>query len=770
MPVYGTAIAAKSNVVTDLPVLPVPMFLGTVSGSVQFQGFPSLSLEYQGVLEADLPRLESSYQLSRDITLYGTPYRVSSYSYQRDGYSIRNGIKFNVYQVSISCSWKYELVIEKEIKLKPLAGRSGKVAIAAIASAAKIPYSGPSFSVTVPDNADVNYSVTLKTAVEQNAKILGCYISYANGVTLRRMTSGGSWSFDDADIINDGQNNISEQPAYNNTLLEGGFLNSNQSNQTIVTSPATFTYVAPVTETVIEEDQDPNLLPVGTTVLRTLDSCFDLSGPKRVRKITTQMYDNPESEEIWTYGFVYTAADIRAPNDELLSTNPARFWKIIEYQKIQYIYKSIPSITLAVTATDPTNPSKTYPPVIHPDYDRFASIPRTGGNITFTTTASYLTEIKGTGWKVVRFAREGEKESTKYDTFDPVNTYYKACQFFTIPVESKTLYLLESARSHYGDTVGSPFSVEWVDYTNLDPKLKSRVSTLTHVNSQGQVAVLTPDINYAEPMLVLAESTAKSSFAYTADPTDTPEVPVEPLKTGEETYQHTSRKVISSNKYREKSTEYSAQDPGFSTSTEQIKFREVLGRLPEASYRMAEAQLSNSAGVAQATVRTTTTKTYIKSDNSTNALEGGSVSYPEATTLTSAITAAKTDLQIQEMQSSQQSKTITWFYPQIRDGDRVTTGLDRFSRMGTWRVRSSSWQLEYHGNNNRVGHRPLVTCDGTSLTLGLMSDRTITHREDTDIQSGPAVTEGSGQIQVSSSGGGYALGGILFNTPTRRKF
>lgn len=768
MPATGSFAVAESNVVDQLPNLPVPMQYGTVTWSVSFEGQPSGSLEYQGVLEQDLPTLRSNYTLDKLLTIYGITFRISSFSYQREGYQYKGTTKFSVYQVSVSLTGQYEGAISKEIKLKPLANNQGEVGIGVIATAAGVPYSGPSFKIKIPLDADNNTTTSLQSAVQAHARLQGRYISYTNGISLKPLGGSAAWNFPDTDIITDGPNSVGKTNAYNDAVLTGGFLQPSTPNNT-GTPPGVpqFQYLQPNVQTVIEEDEDPASPPPFSQVLRDLSSCFDFSGPKKVRRRTTQIYDQPDTEEVWIYGFAYTAEDIATTNAQgqkdvpLLSTQPKLYWRVIEYQQTSYIYTAPPQLTLQIFATDPLDPTKKYPVLIKPGYQQFATVSSLGGNVTFSSTASYLTSIVSQGWKLVRYQQEQEEQ---YQTFDATSPSYSTYKFFQLPTISKTTYLLKSSRAQYGEDVGAPFSVEWVNYNDLTPSQQQNVSASTQTNSQGQVAILTPDINYVEPLFVEAETTGKSGFSHIVHP----EKPFEILSTGEESYQQVTRKIIGSNRYKEKSTEYSSQDPGFSTSLEQIRFKEVLGKPPEASYRMATAQQSTSPPT-QTNASQTAQRYLVSTDGAGNASPGGSLDYSDAETLQQAIIAIRTELEIEEVQASTQQKTVTWFYPNIRDGDRVSTGMDKFASLGSWIVKSASWTLNYHGNKANMGPGVLVTTDGTQLTLGLVRSRSVSYQVQ-NIPVPPTPNAGEGQITTNFTGGAFTLGSVFSNQPHRRNF
>ena len=162
-------------------------------------------------------------------------------------------------------------------------------------------------------------------------------------------------------------------------------------------------------------------------------------------------------------------------------------------------------------------------------------------------------------------------------------------------------------------------------------------------------------------------------------------------------------------------------------------------------------------------------KYLVSTDNATGVPSGGSVDYPDAATIAMALKAIKTELEIEEINASTEQKTVTWFYPSVRDGDRVVTGMDKFSSLGTWIVKSASWTLNYHGNRGSNGSSTLVTTDGTQLTLGLLKPRSITYTTQS-MPVPPTLAEGQGEITTGFAGGSFTLGSVFSNNPNRRNF
>ncbi len=287
--------------------------------------------------------------------------------------------------------------------------------------------------------------------------------------------------------------------------------------------------------------------------------------------------------------------------------------------------------------------------------------------------------------------------------------------------------LLKSTNAEYKDTSSVPFSIEFADYDSLEPRIKNKVSKYTNLAKNGKVAIMTPDINYIEPLYVATESNAKNSFTWANHPDNAKDNPVPPIITGEESFQQTSRTITGSNRYKEKQVTYSSQESGFLTSANQVFYREVLGRPPEASTRKSTWEKSDVPNNRIEFNADEKIKKYkITSDLSRYVEPGGSASYEAAETLNEALLGAKTDLQIKDIQGNTTAKTISFFYPTIRDGDSVTSASDRFAAKGKWIVKSASWTLKYEGSGSKIlSLSPMIVCDGTQLSLGLLRSRSV---------------------------------------------
>lgn len=775
-----------TSIVRKPPRLPVPMTDGTASFGVSFQGFPSATLEYKDISEQDIARFESAYNPKlgdKKVTIYGIDYIVDAYSYNRQNYVWKNSRRFSIFTVSIALKSAIEEKISKKVKVFEIVTYGAKnISLSAIASKAGITYNGPTALIPIPANADRNLSMSVDDVVANIAAVNGCYISYSNGsVSLKKLGSGGSWDFAIQEITSNGSNTLRRNnKGIKNAVLTWGEAEEDDS-KSIPNSPASipFTRKEPFTQVLVEVDQDFSSPPAGTTVLRGIDSTSDKSSPSKTRKTTTVVNGVTMKEVVEIAKFEYTSEDINAGDGLLFTDKPENFWKVVEYQETISVYKRISGLRLSIKALDPDQTGqtplspRTVPLILHPDYASFGTFDSTFGGGSFANNAEYLVEQKTTGWKRLRFEKENNRETIEYGEDRAEDPYaqkmWRLYQYRQIPFESKTAYKLVSSELIYGKTNDSqPFTVEWKNYQELEPRLKQLVR---HRSSEDPttVGIIYPDPNWAASMLVVTESKVNSSFAFTPDPDSEPDDPKPPKTTGEESYYKIERTVITPNLYKEKITEFSTQNSGFSDLGEKISFKDVSGRLPEATVKKVDWEKNEAAKNEKAYDPKKPTTVYYASYNETSDFveEGGSKSYPLAQSESQAKTALETELRLEALQKDQAQKTIFTFYPAIRDGDCVISGDDRFQDQ--WIVMSASWSLEFKGNNNAFGLSPLCIAQPTSVTLGLLPSISVsvTKKQVTD----PSKPDATGDPTLKVYGGSAeVIGDVLINSPNRRRF
>ena len=808
----------KSNIVKNPPSLPVPIKLGSLTVTKSFQDHPRASITYEGITEEDISSYEQVYDPSRNtrITIDGIPFRVApdgGYSYERTGYLYKGTKKINVYTVSINLEGWWKVYCSRSVKIKPLVNiATGTLSASRLASKAGVNLSG-GFDIFI-DEVGEDSTISLDDVLGEYALVQGCYVHYGQFVGLKNINSGSSYSFSWGEQIADGSNQLGVAPYYNGAALTWTLRESNKE-QVDPNSPPEFEEKEPELKTEYEYDQDLTNPPKGTTILRSLDSNLDQSGPKKVSRTTYSIDGQTDREVIETWGFAYYLKDFVETPDGLMIFDPANFWKLIEYQETRYYYQAVEPPTYTLTTPQNTKEIE-YQLTVHPDYEEYLGRGDSlKGLQSKVSNAKYLTSIVTSGWKLSRFQQEepGGDTDTREMTFvggegmmdemawgwgyvgppgqeqlkwilkktgrlipDP---WWKVVKFQKINRQDVTMFYIKSMRADYGqDTV--PYSIEWVFWDEMDEEMQGKMFLKVTPPKEGfnqrlKVGLLTADMDFVEPMLAWTESRQASSIATMAHPDSTDEDPLPALVTGEESYYQSIWTKKNDEYSTEKIVELTASGAGFVDGVENVRYREIQGRPPEAQYRKTTWEQQQPQKTYTKSVVTTKEgvgkRYFVYSDSIPEwASEGGeSLSFGAASTLEQAKTAAKTQLTINTLQSTQETRTVSWHFPNIEGGDFCTFSGDRFQ--GRFRVLSASYTLEYDGSQNAYGLDPICKTDGTKLTLGLSDSRSI--RIETIKDTVPS-NEGSDNSQgedpkVDNNATIITLGGVLPSTvPGRR--
>ena len=774
----------KNNIVKEIPSLPIKIGLGSVSVTQNFEDHPSATITYEGITERDIQTYETAYDpyRERQILINGIPFRVApdgGYSYSRTPYLYQESQQINVYQVNINLEGWWKVGCAKPVKIKPLVDvKTGKLSASRLASAAGVDLSG-GFDIWV-DDVDTNTMMSLDDVLEDYARINGCYVHYGRTVDLKKISSGGSYSFSWAEQISDGSNQKGVAPYYNGAELTWTPRDLSGFNQDDPSLPPAFEPKEPEFKTESEYDQEITKPPKGTVLLRSLDSNLDQSGPKKVKRTTYTVNGQVDKEIIETWGFAYYLRDF-IEEDYLIIREPDKYWKLIEYQETQYNYEKVEPLVYGIYEPPSTTKIK-YQLVVHPDYEDYIRHVPLFGVQFIASSAEYLTSITTKGWKLGRFRQEesGGDTDTRGMTFDSEgesdNPYWKVVKFQKINRYDETKFYLRSMRADYEQDT-APYSIEWVDWEDLDTemqrKLFSKVAPPVPGSPQRlKIGLITADLDFVEPMLIWTESRQSSSITTMLDPDSTLEDPLPALVAGEESYYQSIWTKKDTEYAVVKIVELTASGAGFVDGVENIRYREIPGRPPEAQYRRRSWE--EKKPITQATFGTTeltTKRYYLYSDSIPDwAAEGAaSVSFSAASNLDEALKAAETQLQIDALQSTQETRTISWYFPSIEGGDFCSFSGDRFR--GRFRVLSASYTLQFDTRQNIYGLDPICQTDGMQLTLGRWDNRSVRveEREDLTVDgANPNSSQGEAPREDRNATI-IALGGVLSATvPNRR--
>lgn len=744
----GGAGSRQNAIVTQLPVLPYPLYVGKITWQDNFDANVTGAIEYTGLTETDIDGVQNAYVLGSDLILYGITFTISRFSYTRQLADTQD-YEIDLYTANITLEGK-ELTLDETEKAR--AQMFGFVSYSdrkAVSLVGEIPTNADQVTAQAQALAKKQYADAqmefqlsdleqqLKAATSRDQAIalqnaINTLQAKRNIVQLKTVQPANGVNFSRLQIIQDGGNEITyTKEGYNNTEVTGGFGSGGIRNDGDI-APVTFRLKEPKLETIREYSKNFDDPPENTYVLRDDTSqCFDDKGQKKVWKETIRVNGQPESETILTKGFVYLQKDIVTVdsdgNDVLYSDQPAQYWMLVEERRTRYVYRKADPVRLAIAVYDLGN--EWVRVIMDPDYTQFASFQ--GGIVTYQSRAEFLVEVITEGWQMVRFQKEDSTKST--NGLDPVDAdgnpdlTYESLLFRKIPFYSKSVYLLASARAVTGEKIDPPFSIEYADYNTLPLRLQQAFNK-DELTNDGRVAIIKPDINFVEPLYVKVEGSASNSFASMENPdeedtagkfvpgTNTP-LPPKRLTTGEESWNETRRTIIDANNYSEMVTEYSSQDPGFDNVAERITFRDCTGDPPQPTYRMFEYEQVQTEPNQKQDGDGNGIKYVLNTSNAAVVETGSSLSFSQAKTEEEARLAGEVDLRKKSMQSQRSQKTVFGFYPNLRCGQPVVFERDRYGGMGQWRIVTAQWELNCKGIVEPFGL--LVTTPGTQLTMGL---------------------------------------------------
>jgi hypothetical protein len=822
MAIIGIQQVGKPNKInSNIQGLPLVFSKGSISVSLNFEQHPTGSISIVHVPETQIESYRNEYnQVGRTLILFRETSRplyfeISSYAETEDAIFVSENFAISTFDIVVSLRGGHERKVNQPFLVKKPKSRNrvitqgrisnntfkiysynlvnnntfepqydltsafknNKVNLTDFGNLVDVPYEGYSYVVNIPADASGEYSLTFDNLIKEKLRINSQILDY-NGPVVKTYDylAGKTWQITNQDIIYSLEFSKQEPQEYSETVLTGKdglpFLSKSQvRKRTIQELLGDQQERKEPVELVLEEgDENPTDPPPDVKKLTTLDLNFDLSGPRKIRKVTKLLNGQPMEEELFVYGFAYLGQQIRNAVAEsatgdyddppLLSNSPDQFWTLIEYQKTTYNYE-VSEVKIRLKAKDK-------------ETNRSLPVYYTSTKLGVSSTEfenRYLTGITTTGWKLGRFQQE------QYDDFggDPVDldsrvihdalqnpeddlfeTYYQAMQrsitFRRIPYKSRTQYKLVPTSNLYDDFEDIPFRTEVVNKSDLD------------LGESGKAVIAIPDPNYVFPLHILEERTLIQSFAQMDHPQnilirdemrsirednslseaekeeDLKGVKLLPwLTTGEDTYQATLRKIQPSQNtisgfgssgpgknedqetdlYVEYTISASNQDSKFQYSLQEGDFKTVAGRPPTAQVFSYETESRNDDD--QDDIDPFNFDYIISSTNDRFAQSIDSVQY-ETRILDEGLTAAKVDLELQNFLNTYENTiNLAWYYPEIRPGDYIET-LDNYNR-GKLRVKSVSFTVDFQGH---VSDEVIKTCSGTNLNCGRFEEKEIT--------------------------------------------
>ena len=769
-------VSFHSSLINDPPQFIHVLRKGTVSMNKSFESPPTASITYESCKESYANLIQASFSGAR-FSLFGIPFVVSSVQIKKSRHSFhpttgtnRISSRFTVVDVEIQCQWRYNGALSSTVEIVVPTGRD-TITISQIAGEAGVPYSGSSHRFEVKSlssyrtqrNSQI-VEVSLGGLVTTVARLNGKFVDYANGVVMRSLSGGAGYGFPVEQLKENGSVSYSSKSGYQNAELTW---NRDPTTEDLDdTTYPIFELREPVTKTLVKESINLTIPPINSTLLKTIDSNAHLSGPKKTRIEATTIDNYPTLTKIKVFGFSYLSNQIVDADFELLpaSLSPEIFWREVETQVSSYIYERGGFVRVEATASDPNNPDRVIGLILHPQYENIATVEVGTDNIIFQPQVEYLTKTTTVGYKMMPLKNEtGEFEVAQLDPNDPDYDLLRSpYRIRLIPMRSEEQYLLKGLRQDLinldpnnpnavNDRQGSPFTVQWVKYENLSQQLRNLVARDPEEREQ-IVGVVIPDPTYKEPYYIKQEFSYKQGLASIADPDD----PRKSFIAGEESLIETVRTLTSKNSYTEITESGSFQGAGFNAVAEEGDIEEKSGQPPLATTKDIGWEKRDPTIPPVPNTRERQLRYILNSpglDNSANIL--GSANFSEASSRSQALTAARTEATIANINAASSTKTVCWYYPYINIGSRVNGDF----------VTGVSLTLNYQEDGKAI-------CEGTQVTIGdyrasSVSVRTVPlFQEDQQNSGNPTFS-----TSVNNIGGDNTLGEIdLGAIPTRRRF
>lgn len=813
-------MSAVTQQIQNYPTLPYPLQVGNLRWSEKLEDFPSGEILYKGCDRSLANSIAASYPDLTPINIEGIGFVVApaGVAIKRSRFG-RGDIE--IFDVTVQLESKWKAKCQRKVGLAPFLQRdlfskfkyASGVNVAAIASFLGINYIGPAIFYS-PDQIETTFEEVLRS----NCRRLGCFVRFSDidGVRLVPIDGVGSYAYPDSVVLDSGTTKRSPiLPIIDKVAITGAFSRDPFDEQDALLLP-----LEPTRE-VIKQGEDADRLTEREARgrLKSLDSNFDVSGPKKVYTETTLIDGIVTREVTKIYGFMYRAIDIavfgtiEGKNTILrYDGSPSLYWQQVEEQVVEYNYTSIPS-RFSISAT---SEGRQVPLFVNPDS---RNIITTFGSQIFLNNAKYLLSTTVSGWKFVRFQKETDKAAESWVVAPPAvsDTVYNTkrylaelCAFKKINLNGKSAVETEPLRRLYAKSTPTPFTLEIQKYSDVSADIIARGNIPPRYITQNGVQVIDPEYAVgiitanptdSEPYWLKSETSFKSAFTYAKNAKFNPYLPdnlskarksgdftPEYIFTGEEAYTSVVRKVFLDAKdknitgrfssepfdyaelYEEVSINDTAQGANFTEAASEANKEIKKGKPPTAQVqlkRWGTAREKQKIANPNAGRNFTYSKYYASSDLVgaypadlvLRYTDSDVIDLPNAKTQDEARQTLITDLRMVSMNNAIASKKLAWHYPNLKCGDRLS-----FSD-GQLRATSVSHSLEFRGLQNGV---LLVVAEGTQVECGFDRARNVTLTQATfarnlDSQIAPDV-----RIQNVASSQTY--GEFVYNTSQRRTF
>ena len=708
--VYGTS----ATILYNPPLLPPPYpqlftnlpLTGTIQFNRQFEQFPTASFELESTLTKS--QLQSVFTPGNELDLYGLPLRINSVSITELPRSIYPDARCKI-SVFLGCRWQNW--IDQPCFLRTNGSNTApnntpfqdpdcatdsassatnpnnSTTIQTLLAKLKIPYVGPNLAlVLIPPSTPLAATANPSQLLQERLRVANCFVRWSNSLAVETVSITGvqAWSCSESDILGQIETSYeaiarpnktrllqianlnpltpdlinfpstiqppptpqlrSESPTalsfeYANVELTGQFSESQQNNQQRTQGNSQPRYVRkpPNRTTRTDGDATADTPLAGVTSVQTMSMCFDIGGQTKTRSFVTEE-DGAQItiiNEVW--GFAFTADSIYNTATDKLSGDPNQLWKCLKKTRTDYTYDD-----------------------------------KTG----------YLLSTVESGYNTVRFKQESadNPETLGLDTSDDDYPLYK---FIQIPVCTRTSYQLRIMPDYTIDGLTETYKVCNRDGTSTTQLL------------------LNPD--YSPPYYVEIEDTESVAFASYPNPENIGVIPdsedklLPDLITGEESGFKAITTIIPA-VYEEKFTgssdngipiitqgtqlapqryvkyikKFKAQGAAIATVLEEISTEQGTGNPPQATKRPPryqkeqDNQNQNKVQTPQQQYRyLLQTQGYTVNDP-----VGGSESFSLATTLTSALIAARCKLAIENWRVGLSERLQIPGNLSIAEGDR----------------------------------------------------------------------------------------------------
>lgn len=396
----------------------------------------------------------------------------------------------------------------------------------------------------------------------------------------------------------------------------------------------------PVRKVIPKPGDDPSIPPAGTGTLKDVSLTFDNSGPTKEQEIEITEDDQPVESSYKKYGFVFYGKN--------MFTNGGRLVGASRTDAIDDRGGAAPGCW---------QPVERWTKKHFWDIDGAFSVSRdTGYYLGWDLTGEILGRYK---------VESNELETTKLKATDKIEGELLRCHYFQwIPNLGAERYYLEAKRDYYNDMPPRPVET----YKICLP------------NGTSQYAQV-EDPSWVEEFFVVRKTIRENAFSARPDPESKPPDELrQPLTRGQERYHEEWVTVLPSvntrtdnfnipnpslqlsqplldeqDSYIVTQRNYSSGDAQFANSLAMSTGEKNYGRPPthlrRTLWEKVEPEPDNGSNNKSSATAQNQIEHYLSSGgiNPDARVEGGSLTYPFATTLSQALTAAQTDLTIQNI-------------------------------------------------------------------------------------------------------------------------